>query len=524
VKLPRRELLNTIANDSDADVGLLDEAAVARANEYLAELARGAFPDGDIELALMTWADRDTTQRGPDQRSLEERLKSAESRFVTLVEQIPAVTFMAVLGKGDNDIYVSPHIEQMLGYSQEEWLSDPFLWYNRLHTDDRARWNEEFTRGCRNGGPFRAECRFIARDGRTVWVHGEARLVRDDLGRPQFLQGVAFDITESKRAQQVLLDSAVRDAKVEEELAIAQRVQTSLLPTNPTLAGLQIAATMIPADEVGGDYYDVHSSLDGGWIMIGDVSGHGLNAGLVMLMLQSAASAIASARERISPSELLVLLNQVLYDNINRRLGRSEYVTLCLLRYLRNGEIAFAGAHQDILVRRALLGNVERIKTPGPWVAIRQQIRTLAEDAKLQLHDGDILVLFTDGVIEAMNADGEQFDIERLCEAISEADPESPAGVRDHILGKVKQWMARQDDDITVFVAKYSASDWRACRELMPSLSELLGDQAEQAPHRGTHATDEDRPIVVHAFDPIRIERQRLRVDQRERVALLLRR
>jgi PAS domain S-box-containing protein len=108
---------------------------------------------------------------------------------------------MAVLGEGDNEVYVSPHVEQMLGYSQAEWLSDPFLWYYRLHPEDRVRWNEEFARGCRTGGPFRAECRFMARDGRTVWVHGEARVVKDEHGRPQFLQGVAFDITESKLAQ-----------------------------------------------------------------------------------------------------------------------------------------------------------------------------------------------------------------------------------------------------------------------------------------------------------------------------------
>ena len=115
---------------------------------------------------------------------------------------------MAVLGEGKNEIYVSPHIEQMLGYTQEQWLEDPFLWYWRLHPDDRVLWNEEFARGCRTGGPFRAECRFMARDGHVVWVHGEARVISDDLGRPMFLQGVAFDITESKRAQELFLERA----------------------------------------------------------------------------------------------------------------------------------------------------------------------------------------------------------------------------------------------------------------------------------------------------------------------------
>src|SRR6185295_743175 len=154
----------------------------------------------------------------------------------------------------ENEIYVNPYIEALLGFTQRQWLENPFLWYNRLHADDRALWNEEFARGCRTGGPFRAECRFIARDGRIVWVHGHARVVKDERGRPQYLQGVAFDITESKRAQQVLLDDAVQKARINEEFEIAKRVQRSLVPRLPRLEGLEMAATMIAADQVGGDY------------------------------------------------------------------------------------------------------------------------------------------------------------------------------------------------------------------------------------------------------------------------------
>src|SRR5439155_1278008 len=107
----------------------------------------------------------------------------------------------------------SPHIQTLLGFSQQEWLEDPFLWYRQLHPDDRALWIAEFARGCRAGGPFRAECGFLARDDRIVWVRGEARLVKDERGRPLFLQGIAFDITESKRAEQILVARAVRSTE-----------------------------------------------------------------------------------------------------------------------------------------------------------------------------------------------------------------------------------------------------------------------------------------------------------------------
>ena len=203
-----------------------EEAELARLNAELTALAQGAtdaqallaqlaaaiFPAGPPHLGQMTWPERPWgPSAGADASQLaEDRLRAAEVRYRTLVEQIPAVTFMAVLGEGSNEIYVSPHIEALLGFTQQEWLDNPFLWYSQLHPDDRGLWNDEFARGCRTGGPFRAECRFIARDGRVVWVRGEARVVRDDVGRPLFLQGVAFDITESKRAGALLLREAVR--------------------------------------------------------------------------------------------------------------------------------------------------------------------------------------------------------------------------------------------------------------------------------------------------------------------------
>jgi PAS domain S-box-containing protein len=134
----------------------------------MAEIASGLFPGGLPGMDHVTWAEEGAAKADEaihDPRAdAEARLKAAEARFRTLVEQIPAVTFMAVLGQGKNEIYVSPHIEAMLGYSQEEWLKDPFLWYWRLHPEDRIVWNEEFARGCRTGGPFRADCRFLSRD------------------------------------------------------------------------------------------------------------------------------------------------------------------------------------------------------------------------------------------------------------------------------------------------------------------------------------------------------------------------
>lgn len=133
-------------------------------------------------------------------RDVSER-KRNEAKFRTLVENIPAVTFIAPLDASAPELYVSPQIEQLLGFSAKEWLEDPVLWYRQLHPDDRERWNRQFAPICANGEPFRAVYRFVAKDGHVVWVHGSASVVRDTNGAPSFLEGVAFDITSIKEAE-----------------------------------------------------------------------------------------------------------------------------------------------------------------------------------------------------------------------------------------------------------------------------------------------------------------------------------
>jgi PAS domain S-box-containing protein len=101
-------------------------------------------------------------------------LQRVEARFRTLVESIPAVTFLASLDQPVNELYVSPQIEALLGFTQQEWVENPVLWHAQLHPEDRRRWHLEFARTCVTGQPFRSEYRFLAKDGRVVWVRGEA--------------------------------------------------------------------------------------------------------------------------------------------------------------------------------------------------------------------------------------------------------------------------------------------------------------------------------------------------------------
>jgi len=124
--------------------------------------------------------------------------------YRALVEQIPAVIFVAYLDKGISEAYVSPQIEAALGFSQEEWLDDPIRWYQQIHPDDRERWSVEAAEMFAQGKHLKSAYRVLARDGNVVWFRCEVKMVRHDDGRPWFVLGVGFDISELKRTEEEL--------------------------------------------------------------------------------------------------------------------------------------------------------------------------------------------------------------------------------------------------------------------------------------------------------------------------------
>jgi PAS domain S-box-containing protein len=139
-----------------------------------------------------------------DEHGADEQPPDVELRYRALVEQIPAVLFMAYLDRGIGEAYVSPQIEAALGFSQREWLEDPIRWYDRIHPADKQRWSVEAAEMFLAGKPLRSAYRVIARDGRVIWFHCEAKMIRREDGRPWFIHGAAFDITELKRAEESL--------------------------------------------------------------------------------------------------------------------------------------------------------------------------------------------------------------------------------------------------------------------------------------------------------------------------------
>src|SRR5579864_3106012 len=146
-----------------------------------------------------------------------------EAKYRALVEQIPAVVFMAYLDNAIGEAYVSPQIEAALGFSQQEGLEDPVRWYQQIHPDDKVRWSTEAAEMFVSGKPLRSAYRVLARDGRVLWFQCEAKMVHREDGRPWFIHGVGVDITERKK-----LEESILDISVQEQRRIAQDLHDGL--------------------------------------------------------------------------------------------------------------------------------------------------------------------------------------------------------------------------------------------------------------------------------------------------------
>jgi PAS domain S-box-containing protein len=139
-------------------------------------------------------------------------LRAAEARYRTLVERLPAITYVAELGAGGPWHYVSPQIETMLGFSPAEWLSDPMNWMNHIHPDDREIALAAEKQFQETHELFQSEYRMCARDGRLMWFRDEGVLLQQTDGQGLLMQGVMYDITERKRLEDQLRHSQKMEA------------------------------------------------------------------------------------------------------------------------------------------------------------------------------------------------------------------------------------------------------------------------------------------------------------------------
>jgi phosphoserine phosphatase RsbU/P len=245
---------------------------------------------------------------------------------------------------------------------------------------------------------------------------------------------------------------AARDA-LWGEMEVAKRIQTALLPQNRRVGVYDVAARMMPAAEVGGDYYDIiQAGKDRHWIAIGDVSGHGVESGLVMMMTQTSILSLVHENPHLTPAEVFHAVNGVLLENISR-LRASRYMTLNVVQ-LRDEGLTLAGKHQDVLVWRKGTGKVEPVSNDGCWIGIVEDTRGHVVDQVIRMADGDVALFFTDGATEAMDAAGEMFGDERLAAALERVALLPLDAALERLFAEIAAFRAVQDDDVTLMLVR----------------------------------------------------------------------
>ena len=241
------------------------------------------------------------------------------------------------------------------------------------------------------------------------------------------------------------------------ELAVAKQIQQMILPKEDELAQideLDIAGFMQPADEVGGDYYDVLRHNGAVKIGIGDVTGHGLESGVVMLMMQTAIRTLQTHNET-DPVRFFDTLNRAIHNNI-QRMNSSKNLTLMLLDY-ELGQLKLSGQHEDVIVVRSN-GTVEQIDTfdLGFPLALEEDIRPFINQMQITLNSGDVVVLYTDGITEAINSQKQQYGLDRLQRVVQQHIEQSASEIRRAVIADVQNYIQTQKlrDDLTLVVLK----------------------------------------------------------------------
>jgi CHASE2 domain-containing sensor protein/serine phosphatase RsbU (regulator of sigma subunit) len=241
------------------------------------------------------------------------------------------------------------------------------------------------------------------------------------------------------------------------ELDIVRQMQQLILPRPEELEAidqLDIAGYMDPADEVGGDYYDVLQQDGVITLGIGDVTGHGLESGILMIMTQTAVRTLQEIREE-DPVRFLDTLNRTIYKNIHR-MSSDKSLTLVVLNYADN-TISISGQHEETLVVRAG-GEVERIDTIdlGFPIGLDDDIADFIGQTTVELNPGDGVVLYTDGITEAKDMDKNLYELEQLCKVVSENWQSSAEEIKEAVIQDVRRHIGKQKvfDDITLLVLK----------------------------------------------------------------------
>jgi sigma-B regulation protein RsbU (phosphoserine phosphatase) len=284
---------------------------------------------------------------------------------------------------------------------------------------------------------------------------------RINIGSLDQLGELAESFNQMTGSIENLLLTAAEKKRLEEELRIARQIQMSLLPRGPLdFPGITITALCVPAREVGGDYYDFFHVGDRQLgILIADVSGKGTSAALYMAELKGLMLSLSQIYT--SPRQLLMEVNRIISGNLDSR----SFITMTYgVLDLNAGVMTFARAgHTPMVYLRGdgTRGGAQVLTPSGIVVGLRipgatEKFAELLEEEQVTLHKGDVLVLYTDGITEAMDSGQDLFGDERLGRLITEHGHLDTSDLRERILREIEAFVggADQHDDMTMILIK----------------------------------------------------------------------
>jgi serine phosphatase RsbU (regulator of sigma subunit) len=293
-------------------------------------------------------------------------------------------------------------------------------------------------------GSHSRESTAVRKDGRQIITAvSSSHLVLQ--GQPLYV-GFIRDITERKRAEAELRES-------QEQMLVAREIQQRLFPAKaPAIPGFDIAGMSHPAAAAGGDYFDYLTMLKGRFgVVVGDVTGHGIGPALLMAETRAYLRLLAIRREEVT--EILSITNTVILEDV----GPGRYVTLFLARIdPATRQLTYGSAGHPPCFLYNERGEIKQVmKRTGKGLGI-QQYASFGVTDSVQLEPGDLLLLLTDGVDEAMSENEEFFGLDRLHEFIREHIQESARDIVEGLYAKIRAFCAgaEQADDITAVVVK----------------------------------------------------------------------
>jgi len=409
------------------------------------------LPIIDAEGKLLKWrgVDRDITVR----KHFQDALIESEKRTRLIIESsLSAIVIMDSYGLITD---WNHQAEKIFGWSRKEAIGqrlEDLIIPSRFRNAHRQGLQHFLNTGI---GPLLnqlIEHVAMRRDGSEFPVEFSISPLK--LGNAYIFSGFIHEITARKAAEQKIRQADINLAIAQSEIKIAQRIQASLSPSAPIRSEhFEVTGYCLPADQIGGDYFDYffrsEEHLD---MIIADVSGHSIGPALFMVETRSA---IRSQTNRLgTPSETLGVLNNFLFEDLD---NADYFITLFYLQYdITSRQLSFANAgHPPPLLLSPFQRECRQLDAEGMILGVRKNL--VFEEKTTILSEGDLILLYTDGLTEAENPDGEFYGIGRVSDIFIQYAQHSPERIIDEQLKHLKQFCQSESfkDDITLMVFKH---------------------------------------------------------------------